>query len=252
MNHIRLGDLLINAGLITHEQLHQALEKQKLTRERLGHVLISEKVISEAQLIRAIEMQLGVEFIDLSTTRIDSEMAGLISKNLAKKHGVLPVRKSMDTLYLAMEDPLNFPAIEEVKIATMLKVVPMISTEDAIERGIETLYGNVGAARAIEEMKRDADIRDDDTTPGFVSTTLGEQDLHSGPTIRLVNSILERAIAEQASDIHLEPRENELFVRMRVDGMLRNILTVPKNLQPSVIARLKVIASMDIAERKVP
>jgi type IV pilus assembly protein PilB len=252
MNHIRLGDLLINAGLITHEQLHQALEKQKLTRERLGHVLISEKMISEAQLIRAIEMQLGVEFIDLSTARIDSEMAGLISKNLAKKHGVLPVRKSMDTLYLAMEDPLNFPAIEEVKIATMLKVVPMISTEDAIERGIETLYGNVGAARAIEEMKRDADIRDDDTTPGFVSTTLGEQDLHSGPTIRLVNSILERAIAEQASDIHLEPRENELFVRMRVDGMLRNILTVPKNLQPSVIARLKVIASMDIAERKVP
>ena len=252
MKHIRLGDLLVDAGLITTEQLEKALALQAVNKDRLGNVLIAEGIITEGQLIEAIQLQLGIEFIDPLETNIPAEMAQVFSKNIANKHGVLPVKKTGDMLYLAMQDPLNFVALEEVKAATKLKIVPMIATEDSVQKAIETLYGNVGAARAIEEMSRDAELSEDEETPTFVSTFLGAEDVHSAPTIRLVNSMLERAVSERASDIHIEPRERELLVRMRIDGQLRTILTIPKNLQSSVVSRFKIIASMDIAERKVP
>ena len=246
----RLGDLLLHIGLISQEQLDRALELQKGSKKRLGSVLIENGFITEQQLIEALEMQLGVEFIDLSKTVIPPELAQVLSKNIAKKHGVVPVRLDRDTLYLATSDPLNFMAIEEVRTATRKKVVPMIATAEAIDRAILTLYGNEGAARAIEEMKREA--RGGGEGPQVYTTTSLDDDGQSAPTVRLVNSIIERAVVERASDIHLEPHEDELRVRMRIDGLMRNILTVPKNLQSSVISRLKVMGAMDIAERKVP
>ena len=245
MVYKRLGDLLLGISLITEEQLNQALELQKGTGKRLGTVLIENGFISERQLIEALEMQLGVEFIDLSKKLIEPEMTRVLSKNIAKKFGVVPVRVHKDVLYLAMSDPLNFVAIEEVKTATRKRVVPMIATADAVDRAIMTLYGNEGAAQAIEEMKREARQTAD------AGSTL-DDDIQSTPTVRLVNSIIERAVVERASDVHLEPHEEELRVRMRIDGLMRNILTVPKNLQSSVISRLKVMGGMDIAERKVP
>ena len=250
MTYKRLGDLLLSIGLISQQQLDQALTLQQTTKQRLGTVLIENGFITEHQLIEALEMQLGIEFIDLSKTVIPTEMAQVLSKNIARKHNVAPVRVDRDTLYLAMSDPLNFVAIEEVKTATRKKVVPMIASSEAVERAIMTLYGNEGAARAIEEMKRDARGAADMTTV-YTTTTL-DDDVQSAPTVRLVNSLIGRAVAEQASDIHLEPHEDELRVRMRIDGIMRNILTVPKDLQASVISRLKVMGGMDIAERKVP
>lgn len=249
MAYKRLGDLLLNIGLISQAQLEQALELQKGSKERLGTVLIQNGFITEHQLIEALEMQLGVEFIDLSKVTIPAEMAQVLSKNIAKKHGVVPVKVDRDTLYLAMSDPLNFVAIEEVRTATRKKVVPMIATAEAIDRAVMTLYGNEGAARAIEEMKRE--MREADA-PGVYTTTTVDDSVQAAPTVRLVNSIIERAVVERASDIHLEPNEGELRVRMRIDGLMRNILTVPKNLQASVISRLKVMGAMNIAERKVP
>jgi type IV pilus assembly protein PilB len=249
MQHIRLGDLLIQAGSITEEQLEQALALQKEKRLRLGELLITENIITEKELIEAIEMQLGIEFIDLSHTDVAPEMAAVLSKNIARKHNVLPVRQSHDILYLAMEDPLNFVAMEEVKAATRLKVIPMIATKAAVERAIEALYGNVGAAMAIEEMKRE--VGDEEAYQGFATNVI-EKDATAAPTIRLVNSIMERAVIERASDIHIEPREEELIVRMRIDGQMRNILTVPKNLQNAVISRVKVMSNIDISERKIP
>ena len=250
MTYKRLGDLLLSIGLISQQQLDQALTLQQTTKQRLGTVLIENGFITEHQLIEALEMQLGIEFIDLSKTVIPTEMAQVLSKNIARKHNVAPVRVDRDTLYLAMSDPLNFVAIEEVKTATRKKVVPMIASSEAVDRAIMTLYGNEGAARAIEEMKRDARGAADMTTV-YTTTTL-DDDVQSAPTVRLVNSLIGRAVAEQASDIHLEPHEDELRVRMRIDGIMRNILTVPKDLQASVISRLKVMGGMDIAERKVP
>ncbi len=253
MANVRLGDLLLRSGLITQEQLEDALKQQKNsgTRlgKRLGSVLIELGYITERQVIEALQLQLGIEFVDLSSTIIPPEMAQLLSQNIAKKYNVIPIRVTKDTIFLAMSDPLNFVAVEDVKRATRKRVVPVIATEQAVERAIMTLYGNEGAAKAIDEMRKEVGR---ETISATYNTTVVEDDAHSAPTVRLVNSIIERAIVERASDIHLEPHEDELCVRMRIDGLLRNILTVPKDLQGSVISRLKIMGSMDITERRVP
>lgn len=255
MAYKRLGDVLIDAGLITEDQLGHALKQQKETKRRLGDELIAEGVITEAGLIEALQMQLGVEFVDLSAIDLDPELSRVISKNVARQYNVVPVRTSPDEVCLAMSDPLNFMAIEAVKNATRKRVIPMVTTHDSLMRAIMTLYGNEGAARAIEEMKRDARTTgaDDASTESFQTSTLGDDaDAQSAPTVRLVNSIIERAATERASDIHLEPREIDLHVRMRIDGVLRTILTVPKELQASVISRLKIMGGMNTSERRVP
>ena len=153
-----------------------------------------------------------------------------------------------------MSDPMNFYAIEEVRKAVRKKVVPMVATSTAVDRAIQVLYGNEGAAKAIEEMKREAAATQEVSVPdaAFVSNQLGEDNISNAPTIRLVNAIIERAITERASDIHLEPRENELQVRMRIDGLMRYIMTVPRDLQASVISRIKIMSSLDIAEHRIP
>lgn len=251
MAYKRLGDVLIDAGLISDDQLERALAHQKGTNRRLGEVLIDEGVITEAELIEALQMQLGIEFIDLSQYDIDPEMSRVVSKNVARTYSVVPVKSTPEEVYLAMSDPLNFLAIEAVKTASRKRVVPMVATNDAIQRAIMTLYGNEGAARAIEEMKRE--VRQGDEEPTFSSSTLGDDaDAQSAPTVRLVNSIIERAATERASDIHIEPRETDVHVRMRIDGIMRTILTVPKELQQSVIARLKIMGTMNTSERRIP
>ena len=253
MAYKRLGDVLTDAGLITDEQLGHALAQQKESKRRLGDELIAEGVITEAELIEALQMQLGIEFVDLSAIDLDPEMSRVVSKNVARQYNVVPVRTTPEDVYLAMSDPLNFMAIEAVKNATRKRVVPMVATNDSVMRAIMTLYGNEGAARAIEEMKRDARAAGTDDGGSFQTSTLGDDaDAQSAPTVRLVNSIIERAATERASDIHLEPREADLHVRRRIDGVLRTILPVPKELQASVISRLKIMGGMNTSERRVP
>ncbi|MBR0409670.1 MAG: Flp pilus assembly complex ATPase component TadA [Eubacterium sp.] len=250
----RLGDILIAAGMLTQEELEEGLKMQKGSGKRLGTVLQEQGFITESDLIEALQMQLGIEFIDLSKINIPTELAQVVPKNIAKQHQVVPVRIFRDELYLAMSDPLNFYAIEEVRQAVRRKVVPMVATSNAVERAIQILYGNEGAAKAIEEMKREAAISRDDSGPdvSFTSNVIGEESENQAPAIRLVNAIIERAVAERSSDIHIEPREEELSVRMRIDGLLRDILTVPQNLQAAVISRIKVMSNMDITERRIP
>ncbi|MEG2571061.1 MAG: ATPase, T2SS/T4P/T4SS family, partial [Clostridia bacterium] len=235
----RLGDVLLSVGIVSNEDLDRALVLQKSTKLRLGQVLIEYKFITEQQLVEALQLQLGIEFIDLSKTMIPAEMAQVLPKNISKRHGVIPIHATREEVWLAMSDPLNFVAIEEVKQVSRRRVIPMIAMADAVNHSISTLYGNEGAARAIEDMKHSS-IASEIVSP--MQTKV--DDAQAAPTIRLVNSIIERAITERASDIHLEPRETELVVRMRIDGLLRNLLTVPRNLQSSVISRLKVMSSM--------
>lgn len=252
MAYKRLGDLLIAAGTITPEELDMGLQRQKETKERLGAALISAGIITEAELIKALRLQLGIEYIDLSKTTIPISMAQVVPKNIAKQFQVVPVRMERDELYLAMSDPMNFYAIEEVKKAVRKKIVPMIATTEGVEHAILVLYGNEGAARAIEAMKREVPTEEDNGEEAQFTGNILNDNINDAPTIRLVNSIIERAILERASDIHIEPKEKELQVRMRIDGVLRKILTIPKNLQNSVISRLKIMSGMDIAERRVP
>ena len=252
---MRLGDLLIAAGTITQEELEKGLALQKEQKGRLGEVLISNGIITEQQLIEALQMQLGIEFVDLTKINIPTELAQVVPKNIAKQYTVVPIRAVKDELYLAMSDPLNFYAIEEVRKAVRRKVVPVLATKDAIEHSIQILYGNEGAARAIEEMRREAGVGAEaapEADTAFTSNQLGDDSVSSAPTIRLVNSIIERAVLERASDIHLEPHETELLVRMRIDGIMQDILTVPRDLQNSVLSRIKIMAGLNIAERRIP
>ncbi|MFR1722689.1 GspE/PulE family protein [Emergencia timonensis] len=247
MKHKRLGDVLTSVGLISDEQLGEALALQKQSKDRLGKVLIDNGFITEAQLIEALRMQLGIDFIDLTKVTISPEMVEQIPKNIAKKHGVVPVKVVKDTLYLAMKDPLNFMAVEEVRATSRKKIIPMIASENAVEHAISALYGNEGAAKAMAQMRAESGFRPDEATMDFADT-----EENSAPTIRLVNSIIERAVTEDASDIHFEPSSGNMNVRMRIDGSLHNILQIPRDLQDSVISRLKVMGRMDISERRIP
>ena len=253
--YLRLGELLIAAGLLTEEELQEGIALQKGTNKRLGTVLLENGYITESELVEALQMQLGIEFVDLTKVNIPTELAQVVPKHLAKQYQVIPVRVVRDELYLAMADPLNFYALEDVRKASRKKVVPMVAMSGAVERAIQVLYGNEGAAKAIEEMKREAAASGEGTEAAaapFAATQVGEDSANQAPAIRLVNAIIERAVIERSSDIHMEPRESEFSVRMRIDGLLRDILTVPRELQSAVISRMKVMSGMDITERRVP
>ena len=250
MAYMRLGDLLKAAGMIDDAQLQKALEIQKQTKQRLGTVLIDSGIITEQDFIDAMSQQLGIKYVDLTKEHIPTEMARILPKNIAKKHSVVPLRLNKDEIVLAMVDPMDFVAIDEVRTATRKRVSPRIAQAAAVDKAIATLYGNEGAARAIEEMRNEG---------GGAAATVQVAEAQeivdesiTAPTVRLVNSIIERAVTERASDIHMEPREREMVVRMRIDGVLRQILTVPKDLMGSVISRIKVMSNLDLTERRAP
>ena len=248
MAYPRLGDLLVSSGVISQEQLGQALARQKETKKRLGEELIDDGIITEQQLIDTLRLQLGIEFVDLSTVEPDPQLVDVLPRNIAKTYGVTPVRLHGNTLYLAMSDPLNFMAQEEVRVATHRRVVPMITTADGIERANASLYGGEGAQRAIQDMRREAPVTQQESAADAV-VELNET---AAPTVRLVNSIIERAAAENASDIHLDPCADCIRVRMRIDGVMCPVMTVPSDLYASVLARLKIMGGMDVTERRVP
>ena len=244
MKYKRLGEMLVDVGVITEEQLSKALAMQKGSGKRLGTVLVDEHFITETQLIETLRMQLGIDFIDLNKAKIDPSMVNLVPKAIAKKERVVPVKLDRDTLYLAMEDPMNFMAIEAVKNATRKRVVAMIAYSRSIDRALNVLYENEGAARAMEQMREAGGFS---TVEQRSETALENEETNSAPTV-----ILERAVTEKASDIHVEPREENMVVRLRVDGRLNTILEIPKDLQGAVISRFKVMAGMNIAERRIP
>lgn len=250
MVYKRLGDMLVGIGLITEDQLHAALAEQRKSGKKLGTVLVDSGYIREQQLFDALERQLGVKFIDLTSVTPPSELSNVLPATIAKKHHIVPVRTDGPTLYIAMEDPLNFVAVEAARASSRRKIVPMLATAEGVERAIANLYGSEGAERAIADLQSEAD------TSGFQSVVtanvIGADNENAAPTIRLVNSILEYAVTQNASDIHLEPREREMVVRMRIDGVLRKTFTVPKGTQNAVIARIKVMGNMNIAEHKIP
>ncbi len=257
----RIGDLLIERGLITENELSFALDMQKQTHDKLGEVLVKNNIVSEEDMAKTLAYQLEVDYVDLNRINIPQELASTIMRNTARKNHLVPIQKQGDSLYIAMDDPLNYYAIDEVRKVTKLKIVPMIATETAVERAITNLYGNEGAHQAISDILNErsemqaAGRTETSNTNAFdfvISTNVIGGDTESAPTIRLVNSIIERAVAEHASDIHFEPRETAMDVRMRIDGIMRDILNVPGDIMVSVIARVKTMANIDVAEKRIP
>lgn len=215
--------------------------------ERLGTILIKHNFITEGQLIDALRMQLGIDYIDLTKIDIAPEMSRYVLKNLAKRMNVVPVRISKDQLFLAMADPLNFMAIEEAQRTSRKRIVPMIASEPAVKRAINVLYGNEGAAQAMAQIRAESAA-----TQEQEAARTQENQENATPMVRLVNSIIERAYSENASDVHFEPNEEEMVVRMRIDGQLHRIMTIPGELKDSVISRLKIMSRLDIVEKRIP
>ncbi len=250
MKNKRLGEMLVDAHILSQDKVEEAVKLQANSGKRLGAVLLENGYITETQLIDVLKIQLGIDFIDVNKETIDPSMASIVPKSIAEQYHVVPIKLEKDKLILAMEDPLNFRALEAVKQITKYKVTPYIAYASAVERAILVLYENEGASIAIEQMKQERGI--DATFEEVAKQSDVASKSSAAPTVKLVNSILERSLAEGASDIHIEPRENDMVVRIRVDGRLNQMLTIPKGLQDAVISRFKIMSEMNITEHRIP
>ena len=249
MIYKRLGAMLVTAGYITEEQLNTAIEIQKeQPGKMLGDVLIKQGFVTQNVVYKTLESQLGIKYIDLTNFELDQDLIRLVPMHMAKKYSVVPVSADGDALYLAMSDPLNFLATDAVQQTTKRKVVPLLATMEGIEYAISFLYGSVTTEKALRDLSGSGD----EVASEFEITVIDDDKENSAPTIRLVNSFLEYAVNQNASDIHLEPRESAMYVRMRIDGVLRQVFVVPRSNQNAVIARIKVMGNMNIAEHKIP
>lgn len=242
-----LGELLVEVGMITKEQLDECLKIQVTTKERLGKILKSKGYVTDQQLMEIMEFQLGVPIVNLESVNLTGALSKYIPETLAKKHNYVPVKANDGKLYLAMNDPLDFIAIEDAKMVSKLDVFPMIAPEQAIEDAINKIYGNEYAKDALKELAEDTSLQEAAMGLNHVNTNIS-----NAPIVRLVNSIFEQAVKSKASDIHVEPSEKDVRVRMRIDGQLINVLKIPKNAQSAIITRIKIIGNMDIAEKRIP
>ena len=240
MSRLRLGDLLVHSGLITQEQLEKTLQ-DKSPDEKLGDALLREGYITEQQLIEVLEFQLGVPHINISQYPIEQEAIQLVPPQLAKRHDAVPIRIDDNKLFVAMADPMDYFAMEELRMATGHQIVPAIATKDAIFRAITKYYDlqesleEVMDELAPNESIEEANIADEDS-----------------PIVRLVNQIIANAVAQRASDVHFDPQETELKIRYRVDGVMRTERSLPKHMQNVIIARIKIMGNLNITESRLP
>lgn len=236
----RLGDLLVEAGLITEDQLNRALES-KSPEEKLGDALLREGFITEQQLIEVLEFQLGIPHVTIAQYPVDQEAVQLVPKDLAKRYLVMPIRKDKNKLFVAMADPLDYFAIEELRMATGFQIEPAIATKDDLYRNITKYYDlqesmeEVMGTFPIDEVLEEVETVDEDS-----------------PVVRLVNQIIANGIAMRASDIHFDPQETDFRVRYRVDGVLRTERSLPKHMQNVIVTRIKILANLNITENRLP
>lgn len=243
----RLGDLLLSVGMITKEQLNYALEHQKKTGGKLGETLVECGFVSELDIIQVLEFQLGIPHVDLDKFFIDPEIPQLINENLARRHILIPIEKRDKKLILAMADPLNIFAIDDVNMVTNMEVEPVISTKEKILALIDQYYGKQSAERAIEDFKKQYHV---DNINNLDEEVLNQ--INNAPVVRLVNSLISQGVKSRASDIHIEPFEDLVRIRFRVDGELREIMKTAKSTHSAISTRIKIMSKMNIAEKRIP
>lgn len=242
---LRLGDLLVQAGLISEEQLKDALAKQRSLGKRLGEVLLEGGYITQQDLTGVLETQLGIESINLKQTAVDPKAARMIPENLARRHVVIPVQVAKGRLLLAMRDPLDQVAIQDVRLLVQMPVTPVLATQDDIIESIERVFSQATAARAADEfIQSQAGMLEELDDAGL--------DINAAPVVRLVNSVLENAVRSGASDVHIEPDQDRMRVRVRVDGILQESLATSLKTHGAVTSRIKVMAGLNISEKRVP
>ena len=238
----RLGDVLVEAGVITEQQLQETMTEQASSHKRIGQLLIEKSLITEDKLVEILEQQLGLPQVNLYNYNINPEVATSIPLYLAKRHLVIPIEKQGNTLKLAMADPMNIIAIDDVEMLTGLKADPVLASESSIIHTIEQLFS---LAETLSEDSAAKEHSDDEIAQ---LRALVEE----APIVRVVNSLIHQAVSEGASDIHIEPLDKGVRVRMRIDGILHDLMTPPKDTQPLLVSRIKIMANLDIAERRMP
>ncbi|KAA0549233.1 type II secretion system protein GspE [Bacillus sp. BGMRC 2118] len=236
----RLGDLLVDAGLITEEQLMQTL-KEKNEGQKLGDALLQQGYVTETQLIEVLEFQLGIPHVSLYRYPFDPKLKNLVPKDLAKRQHIMPLKKEGDKLFVAMADPMDFYTIDDLRLSTGFQIETAISSKDDILRAINKYYD---LDEGLEEM-----LTDISTMQDVEVEEIKDQD---SPIVRLVNQIMQNAVQLKASDIHIDPHETKVIVRYRVDGILRTERTLPKHMQSVLLARIKIMGNLDITEHRVP
>lgn len=251
----KLIDILVHGKLITEAQLATALDIQKNIGGSLGKILIWQGYVSQKDIVIAMSQQLNIPPINLSKYQIDKSLIDLIPERVVKQYLIMPISKIGKMLTIAMVDPLNIFAIDDIKTLTNYQIQPIIASENDIKEAINNYYG--AAVEDISGMLEETDVSD------IVEVEKGEGEEHinvsevaeeskKAPIVKVVNLILNEAMKRRSSDIHIEPREKTLMVRYRVDGNLEDALTLPKKNQNAIIARLKIMSGLDITETRMP
>ncbi len=253
---VRLGELLIKANLITQDQLKDALKAQKDTGGKLGETLIKLGFVAEEDITECLSQQFGVPAINLAHFEIDESVIKLLPAEVVRKYNILPVNKTGATITIAMADPTNVFAMDDIKFMTGYNVEPVVASEIGIRAAVEKYYG---ATHAMELKKVMEDLQTSESADLEVLEDEDELDVETlaaeseeAPVVKLVNLILTDAIKRGASDIHIEPYEKEYRVRFRVDGVLYEIMNPPLKLRDAITSRVKILAKLDIAEKRLP
>jgi len=246
-----LGESLVEQKIITDEQLKSAVKESEKSGEPLRKVLVKLGLVSDEDICNFFEEQLGIPRIDLKNYLIDSKILSVVPESLAKKYNLIPLFKTGDTLTIATADPLNVIALDELRIKTKSNIEPAVATETEVRNAINQYYGVGGS---IEDVIRSIDMK-------ALAIDEGKEEIEpeklkniaeEAPIIKLVNLIIMQAIREKASDIHVEPEEDSLQIRFRVDGILHDQATIPKQMQAAILSRMKIMSDMNIATKRIP
>ncbi|MDQ0232814.1 type IV pilus assembly protein PilB [Metabacillus malikii] len=235
----RLGDLLVSSELITEEQLQTTL-KEKNNNQKLGDALLQRGYITEQQLIEVLEFQLGIPHVSLYRYPIDTSLLTLVSKEIAKRNVLIPIKKEENKLFIAMSDPLDFYSIDDLRLSTGFQIEPVIATKDDILRAINKYYELEDDIDNLFSYDAPEEVREEQVTEA------------DSPVIKLVNQVIQNAVQQRASDIHIDPEDTKVSIRYRVDGRLKTERVLPKHMQSMLTARIKIMANMDITEQRVP
>jgi type IV pilus assembly protein PilB len=240
----QLGQILIEQGFITPEQLEAALEEHRRTPKSLGRTLIDLGMIKEGDLVRALAEQVGLEFVDLTDYPVDATATNLLPEALARRYRAIPIGERDGKLLVAMSDPANVYALDDIRTITNRDVQPLVATAADVERAIQKFASMDGQVEALASVVADSLEGEDEHL---------EAALEDAPIVRLVNAIMTQAVGDRASDVHIEPSEKNVRIRFRVDGVLHEPMPpAPKNIQGGLISRLKVMADLNIAEKRIP
>ena len=246
----RLGDILVSKGLLSETRINEAIELQKRTSRRIGQIIIDKGWASENDVLTALSEQLSIPYVRLRSGIYDPAAALLVKKSTANRLRVLPLQKVRDTIYLATGDPQAIPAFDEIQQHTGLRVLPVLARREEILRCLNDAYsGSTNTLELLGDVDEDFEVVDNAFTDDYAAI---DEMAEGSPVINLVNSLVQRAIRDGASDIHIEPSRNKSRVRCRIDGVLYEITSLKSELHPAIVSRLKVMANLDIAERRLP